>query len=435
MSYKKIENNQGNIKVFYKVEKEEFQKYQEKAFKDIISQAKRSKKPLVNGFQNSKLPFAVYLQHYGKESLVDEALNHCFQDKFSLLYDDLSIDIQGTPSVTDFEANKDDGSISFAFSFLGLPAVTFGEYKGLSVSKENFDVTNNDIEKSLKELVSKDIILEDKVTSSIIELGDTVIFDFEGILDNVPFEGGSAQNYSLEIGTNSFIPGFESQMIGLAKGEKKDITVTFPKEYQAPNLAGKEVVFKLQINEIKFKKLPDLNSDYIKSLNLEGVSTKEELYNHLRKKMLLEKSKSEHERVLTNLIDQVVNNASVNIPKEMIDHAKESLEQNVKDQAKQYGIEYEMFLSINGTDIESFNKVIELEAHKRVKTEIVLLALARHEKIIVTDEEIQSNYAQMAKSHNHSIEECKKEMLPRTLFERLLTNKVVDIILKNAKRI
>ena len=263
----------------------------------------------------------------------------------------------------------------------------------------------------------------------MIEEGDTAIFDFEGFLEGVPFEGGKAENYSLEIGSGQFIPGFEAQMIGMAKGEAKDLNVTFPEAYQAENLAGKPVVFKVVLHEIKRKLASELNDAFVLSLNQENVKTVEELRNKTKDDLEAKKNQEAKTQYSESVLSYLIENNPFDVPEEMIEEEVKVAKQNVADQAKRYGMEMDMFLQLSGVDQETFEKQIQIESKRRVQTTLIIEQIAKDEKIEVSPEEIVQKFEELSKQYNMPIEEIKKYIPEYALKNDIALNKAYQLVI------
>jgi trigger factor len=425
MKVEKLTTNR--VKFTFEVTPHEFDHGLDHAFEHVQKDVE------LKGFRKGHVPRNVYETKFGVESLYEDALNHVLHHKYHEAQNHPDYEIVGQPEVdVDFTTIK-RGEV-FLVSLIApvKPEVTLGAYKGLEVKAIKTNVTASEVNAEIKNLLTANSELTPK--DGPIELGDTAIFDFEGFLDGTPFEGGKAENHSLEIGSNQFIPGFEEQMVGLKSGDEKDLNVTFPEQYQAPNLAGKPVVFKIKLHEVKAKAAVELNDEFVKSLNKENVTTVEEL-KAATKKELEDKKKSEAEATITEqVMTQVLANASMDIPEEMIadeiKHAKEQVEQ----QAKQYGIEMDMFLQLSGVDKDTFEAQIKVESEQRVKTTLVIEAIAKAEGFTATPEELVAKYDELALKYNMPVDEIKKYIPESALQNDVVLNKAYKFVLDSAVR-
>jgi len=440
MSYLRIEKLEKTTKVFFEVSADEFNHALQHAFEHVLEHIKKQKRkePLIKGFRNEAITYSVYVKHFGVQSLYEDAIDHALNHKYQELFDIEGLDIFSSPSVTDFNIAdvKEGEPFTFAFEIENKPEVVLGQYKEVVVNKENLEVSEAEVDKALKDKISKDITLEPKAGENVnLQNGDTAIFDFEGFLDGVAFEGGKAENYELEIGSHQFIPGFEEQMVNMVNDEEKEIKVTFPANYQAENLAGKEVVFKIKLHEIKNAVLPELTEEYIKGLSIEGVNSKEELLAHLKEDLVKSKEESEKNRVESTIISVVCNNATVIPPEGMVENIKENLQKQAQNQAKQYNIEFEMFLQLTGTTKEAFEAQITIEAARRAKQNLVIEEIVKVEGITASDEEVEDQYNKLAEAYKVDLEQVKKYFSVKDVKAEVTYNKAIDLILNSAKRV
>ena len=425
MKVEKLTTNR--VKFTFEVTPHEFDHGLDHAFEHVQKDVE------LKGFRKGHVPRNVYETKFGVESLYEDALNHVLHHKYHEAQNHPDYEIVGQPEVdVDFTTIKRGEVFEVSLIAPVKPEVTLGAYKGLEVKAIKTNVTASEVNAEIKNLLTANSELTPK--DGPIELGDTAIFDFEGFLDGVPFEGGKAENHSLEIGSNQFIPGFEEQMVGLKSGDEKDLNVTFPEQYQAPNLAGKPVVFKIKLHEVKAKAAVEFNDEFVKSLNKENVTTVEEL-KAATKKELEDKKKSEAEATITEqVMTQVLANASMDIPEVMIadeiKHAKEQVEQ----QAKQYGIEMDMFLQLSGVDKDTFEAQIKVESEQRVKTTLVIEAIAKAEGFTATPEELVAKYDELALKYNMPVDEIKKYIPESALQNDVVLNKAYKFVLDSAVR-
>lgn len=389
----------------------------------------------IKGFRKGKVPRNVYETKYGVESLYEEALKHVLYHLIQEASNHPDYEVVGQPKVElKFEDIKRDEAFDLSFVVAIKPEVTLGEYKVEVEYPRDSEVTDEKVEAEINALFTKDATLAPK--DGPIASGDTAVFDFEGFLDGEPFEGGKAENYSLVIGSKQFIPGFEEQMIGLVPGEEKDLNVTFPAAYQAENLAGKDVVFKVKLHEVKAKQVDvKIDDTWVESLNREGVKTLAELKTATKADLLKNEQEANDAAFNEAVIQKVVDAASVDIPEEMIQNEKDQFKSNVEQQAKQYNIEFEMFLSLNGLTPEQFEAYIDTESKKRVQTNLVLETVATKEGLLPTEAEVESKFAELAEQYKVSLEEVKR-YIPKNLLENeIKVNKAYTALLDWAKRV
>ncbi|MBE0700160.1 MAG: trigger factor [Acholeplasmataceae bacterium] len=421
MKVEKIGSNRA--KFTFEVSAHEFEHGLDHAFDHVQKDVE------LKGFRKGKVPRNMYETKFGVESLYEEALNHVFHHKYKDAQNHPDYQIVGEPSVDlDIAAIKRGEAFDFSFEVAVKPDVVLGTYKGIKAKKIDVNITESEVNAEIRNLLSKDGSLEPK--TGALELGDVAIFDFEGFLNNEPFEGGKAENHQLEIGSNTFIPGFEEQMIGMQIGDEKDLSITFPKNYQAKNLAGQPVIFKIKLHEVKSKVLKELNDAWVKTLEREGINTVEALKAETKKN--LESSREiEIKNDLTNqVVGQILKSATVDIPKEMIETEIKHHKDNVVQQAKQYGIEYEMFLSMNGVTVEQFEEQIAVEAENMVRTTLVFEAIAKAEKIEPSEDEVKDKYEEIAKKYNMPADDVKKYLPVDMIKGDLSTQKAYQLVVE-----
>jgi trigger factor len=425
MLVEKVSTNR--VKYTFDVTPHEFEHGLDHAFEHVQKDIE------VKGFRKGHVPRNIYETKFGVETLYEDALNHVLHHKMHEAQNHPDYEIVGQPKVeVEWENIKRGETFQVALVAPVKPEVTLGQYKGIEVQAIKTDVSDSEVNADIKNLLQTNSELKPK--EGALEFGDTAIFDFEGFLDGVPFEGGKAENYSLEIGSNQFIPGFEEQMVGMNPGDVKDLNVTFPEKYQAENLAGKAVVFNVKLHEVKTKEVQELTDDFVKSLNREGVTTVEELKAATRK-TLEDQKKAEAENTITEqVINAVLANASMDIPQEMVDEEVAQAKENVVNQAKQYGLELDMFLSLSGVNKEQFEAQLQDESLKRVKTTLVVEQIAKLEGFKATEEELVAKYDELAKRYNMPVEDIKKYIPENALENDVVLNKAYQFILDSAVR-
>ena len=426
MKTEKLEKS--HVKITFEVTPEEFEHCLEHAFAHV------QKEVTVKGFRKGKVPRNIYEANYGVESLYEDALNHLFGHKYEDALE--SHDLVGQPKVVDFNVTMIERGKPFTFAFESAvkPTVKLGEYKGLEVKKENYKVTAKEVDSEIDKLLSSDNSVEPKPEGQKLENGDIAIFDFEGFKDGVPFEGGKAENYELEIGSGGFIPGFEEQMVGMGVTEEKELNVKFPDQYQSEELAGKDVIFKVKLHEIKTKIKAQLTDEWVAGLNKENITTVEELKKSVKSDLEKEKETKENDRVTDTVVELAAKNAKVDIPVEMIAAEVEQMRKNVQKQAEQYKIELDMFLQLCGTNRDDFEVQIGKAANKKILETLVLEEIAKTEKFTFTDAEIDAKYAEIALEYQMGIEDVKKYFPASTIQQELEFRKAIEFLKENSKR-
>lgn len=383
----------------YKVNGEQWEKAKDEAFTKI------SKKAKIDGFRKGKVPRNIYEKKFGTGDIISTAMEKLVDEK----YKDVIVTEKLVPVVEPkLEIVKaDDAGFEVNMTFILDPEVKLGQYKGLKVKKDKVKVSKEEIEHQIghildryAELVSKDGAVED---------GDTVIIDFKGFKDNTPFDGGTAENYSLEIGSHSFIPGFEEGVIGMKKGESKDIELTFPDDYMAKDLAGQKVVFNVVLHDIKKRVIPDLTEEFFKDLDMEGVSTKEELEKVVEEEIKAQKEKDAENKFIDSLLETAAKNMTIELDKEIIDAEIDRMYKQFVQRLQMQGVSEELYLAYSGVKKEDILKDMEKEAEARVKYRYMLEAIAKEEKINPTEEEAREELKRVAEMYKVSEEELLKE--------------------------
>lgn len=420
---------QSRVKFTFDVTPEEFEKALDKAF--LVKNAKVT----IKGFRAGKAPRSVYEKMYGVESLYDEALDVIFNEKVQEVAKEekLAKKFIGRfePSIeSQIERGKE---FKVALTIDVFPEFELPQYKGVEVKKQNLEVTDAEVDAEIKSLVSKDVKKEAK-EDGVIEANNFATFDFVGTVDGVEFPGGKAEGYELQIGSGQFIPGFEDQMIGMKKDEVKDITVTFPENYGEASLAGKEAVFKVTVHEVNVEVLPELTDEYVKSLNVEGVNTLDELKASKKKELAEKKAISEKDRQFNEIVNTILESANVDMPKTMIDERVEEIRGQYYNRAKMYNIPFDTFLSLMNVTKEAF----EEETYKQGKNQALFSLLAGKiievENLTPTEETVKAKAEEDAQKSGSTAEEVLKANAMR-YYNELAYQALVELLLSNAKNV
>ncbi len=426
MKFEKIENNRG--KFTFEVTPQEFAHALDHAFAHVQQDLE------MKGFRKGHVPRNVFENKYGVESLYEDAINHALNHKYQEVQMHPEYGVIGEPQVdVDFTKVSTTEAFNVHLIFELKPEVTLGEYKGIEVKKEEITVSDKEVEDAINSILTSkgSLVVADKA----IENGDTAIFDFEGFVNGEVFEGGKAENYQLEIGSGQFIPGFEEQMLGLKAGDAKDLNVQFPEQYQAENLAGKDAVFKVLVHEVKVAEAPKLNDEFVASLEREDAKTVEELNKAERVK--LETSKKEQAKAKENeaILTAVVGAASVDVPKTMVDQEFAQYREQLKEQAKQYGLDFEMYLQFSGLTPEAFEEQARKDAEARLKVNLVIEAIAKAENFEVSDDDIKDRKEKLAAMYNLKVEDINNYLTDDMLVLDIQNEKAYNFILESAKRV
>ncbi len=424
----KIDKLSGSkVRIEIEVTIEQFEHGLEHAFNAVKDDVE------VKGFRKGKVSRAVFEQHYGVESLYEEAINHCIQDTYIEAVTNESVAVVAQPKI-DLDITKVERGKGFKYTaeVAVEPVVTLGEYKGLEFESLSDEVLPQAVDAELNKLLEQnaELVLKEEGT---LENGDTAIFDFEGSVDGVPFDGGKAENYELLIGSGQFIPGFEVQMLGMALEEEKNLDVKFPKEYQSENLQGKDAVFKVKLHEMKRKELPELNDEFVKDLDKEGITTVEELKENTLKTLKDQLiSKNQNSRI-DFAVNGAVDNATYEIAEEMIVEEKNRLVDNVTQQAKQYNLDLDTYLQYSGISKEDFEKNLLKDAEKSIATRIVVQAISKVEEITATTEEKDAKYEEIAAQYSMDINQVKASVNDEAIASEVEYKKTLDFLVENLK--
>ncbi|MDX8359394.1 trigger factor [Cytobacillus sp. IB215316] len=421
--WEKSEGNQGVLTV--EVDAEKVNEGLDAAFNKVVKQVN------VPGFRKGKMPRSLFEKRFGVESLYQDALDILLPEAYSAAVEETGIEPVDRPDV-DIEQMEKGKTLIFTAKVTVKPEVKLGEYKGLEVEEIDATVTDEDVDNELKQLQERQAELTLKEEGSV-ENGDTVIMDFEGFVNGEAFEGGTAENYSLEIGSGTFIPGFEDQLVGLEAGAEKEVEVTFPEEYHSEELAGKPATFKVKVHEIKAKELPVLDDEFAKDVDDE-VESLEELTTKTREKLQETKKREAEDSLRNSLIEKAAENAEVEIPEAMFKTETDRMVQEFEQRLQMQGMNLELYTQFSGQDEAALRDQMKEEAEKRVKINLTLEAIAAAENFDVTDEEIEKELDNMAGMYNMPIEEIKK-MLGNldSIKGDLKIRKSIDFLVENRK--
>ena len=418
-----MEKKKNVFEVEIKIEKEDFEKGIEKAFNKKVNDIK------LDGFRKGKVPFDVYVKKFGKESLYMDAVDVLLPQAFKKVLKDGGYEPIIEPKV-DLKELTENGC-TFLFTITTKPEVNIKKYKGLKVKKEEIKVTKEEIQVELDNMLKKysELVVKD---FGEVEEGNIAIIDFEGFKDGVPFDGGKAENYSLEIGSNTFIPGFEEQVIGMKKDEEKDINVVFPESYPAEDLKGKPVVFKVKVNEIKEKITRKLDKEFFEDLAMPDVDSKEKLEEEIKSSLESSKEMEIENKFVDDILKEIGKNTEIDIPEELIENELNYMLKRFEDQLMMQGISLDVYLEMTKTKKEDIKEQMKEEATNHVKYRFILEEIEKKENINVTEEELKEEAKKMAITYNMPEEELLKAAggLESIKYE-ILMNKVVDFLKNN----
>jgi trigger factor len=424
--WERLEGNQGVLTI--EVEAAQVDEALSQAFKKVVGKVN------VPGFRKGKIPRAMFEQRFGVESLYQDALDILLPTAYAAAIAETKIEPVDRPDIDVEQMGKGQNLIVKA-TVTVKPEVQLGDYKGLEVEEMETTVTDEDVELELKQLQEKHAELT-VVENGTVESGDTAVIDFEGFVDDVAFEGGKGENYSLEIGSNSFIPGFEEQLIGVKSGESKDVEVSFPEEYHAPDLAGKPAVFKVTVHDIKRKQLPELDDEFAKDVN-EEVETLDALKADIKEKMIQDKTTQADHNKRDTLVEKAAENATIDIPQSMIDTEVDRMFEEFGQRLQAQGLNLEMYYQFSGQDENAMREQFKGDAEKRVRINLTLEAIAEVENLEVSDEEVDAELEKMAELYKRSVDELKQILAMQggidALKGDLKVRKAVDLLVENSK--
>lgn len=406
-------------------------------FESAIVKAYNKNKGKYNipGFRKGKAPRKIIETNYGKGVFYSDAIDILFPEVYPAAIEELKIDPIDMPSI-DIEEISEDNGLVILVDVEVKPTFELGEYKGVEVEKVEETVNEDLVTAKLEEMREKNSRLVS--VEREIENGDTANIDFEGFDGDVAFEGGKGENYNLVIGSGSFIPGFEEQLVGKKAGEEVEVNVTFPEEYHAENLAGKPVVFKVKINDVKVKELPELNDEF--AADTTEFNTLEELTADVRAKVEEDAKVAAKNELRNRVIEKVVENTEVEVPEAMVKNEIENQLMELNYQLQYQGFGMEQFLQMTGKTMEQFREEFVAnrreEAVKNVKTSLVIEAIAKAEGVEVSEEEVNAEVEKMAAAYNMTVDQVKEALRPTDLKDmegQLKIRKTIDLLVDSAK--
>lgn len=367
------------------------------AWKNAIDKvfAKKQKTVKVDGFRQGKVPRNIYEKKFGKESLYLDAADAVLQDAYAKAMDDSKLVPVAQPEVN--LKNIGEEGVEFTFKIITKPEVKVNKYKGLNIKPEEVEVTDEEINHELSHLLERYTELVTK--DGEVKNGDVAIIDFEGFKDGEAFDGGKGENYSLEIGSNTFIPGFEEQVIGMKAGDEKDLNVTFPEDYGAKDLAGAPVVFKVKVNEVKEKKTRELDEDFFEDLGMEGIDSEDKLKAEIKESIKAQKEMDAENKYVDSLLEGVSKNVEVDIPEEMVNEEVDRLMGRFAEQMKMQGISLDLYYQFTGSNEEQLRSQMEKEAFNNVLYRLMIEEIQQIEKIVVSDEDAEKEAEELAKKY------------------------------------
>ena len=422
MKLTNVEKKEGNkVELSIVVEMEEFEKAVQESYK------KNVKNINIQGFRKGKAPRKMIEKLYGVEVFYEDAMEYSYPRAYEEAVREAGVEPIANPSITDLDIK--DGEFTFKAVVEVKPELGLKEYKGLEVEKPTAEVTDEEVDAEIDKVAARNA--RQVPVEREAKLGDVVIFDFEGFVDGEAFEGGKAEEYSLELGSGMFIPGFEDQIVGHKAEEDFDVNVTFPENYQAENLKGKPAVFKCRIHEVKEVQKPELDDEFAKDVS--DFDTFEEYKKDLKAKMLESaqaKAESTYEEAL---MDKLVENLEGDIPEIMYENQLDQIVSDFGYRMASQGIDFDTYLKMNGMETSSFRNLFRSQAERQVKVRLALEAVARLENLAPTEEDTEKEFASLAEQYNLPVEKVRELLAPVAIKSDLAVQKAVEFVKANAK--
>lgn len=417
------EHSEGVLEVV--VDGEAWENAQKKAFNDF------KKNVSIKGFRTGKVPEALLKKQISKEAIYDRAVEGVANEALVEAVKEHNLELVARPTLDYKDAS--DESVTLVINCVVSPEVTLGEYKGLDIHKNEVNVTDEDVEAELSKVQDRfaDWVLREEGQPA--EDGDQVTIDFVGKKDGEPFEGGSGENYPLELGSNTFIPGFEEQLVGVKTDDVKDVTVTFPEDYQAADLAGKEAVFTVTVHDIKYKDRPEVNDELIAQLKRDGVETVEKFKEVTKEDLTKERERAADEKFTNDLMETISDNATVEIPAVMIENEVDNLYRDFTNRMQQSGFTAEQYFAATGQTEADLKATMRPDAQRRVKGSLVLDAVIKAENIEISDEDVEKEYTEMSTLYNMDVEQIKKLLPAENIKDDLAQQKALELIKSSVK--
>lgn len=404
-------------------------KLEGKEWKDCLKEAfeKKRKDIKMDGFRKGQVPYDIYVKKAGVETLYMDAVDMAVDMLYAkLLSDPKTITPAATPAIDIKDIGHDH--IEVEFTLVEAPKVELGKYKKLGIKKDKVEVTDDEVEHELGHLKEQFVEVKSLDDDAAAREGDVVVIDFEGFKDGVAFKGGKGENYSLEIGSHTFIPGFEEALIGLKKGDKKDVNVVFPENYHSEELKGQPVVFKVEVKEVKERVFPEFDKDFFADLNVGGVESLDDLKKYIKENKEAEKSKQLEDEYLFKCLDKVVEGSKFEIPEKMTEDETNRLVREFSEKLQYQGLKLEDYLKYCNTNLDDFKATLKDEANKRIGYRLIMDAVVEAEKLEVTDEELEAGLDETSKQYGMTREEFEKQIGSKELFK-------YDLLMKKAMKV
>ena len=417
-----LNKEDGKVVIAFSATKEEFAKGLDQAFKRAV---KRVNAP---GFRKGKLPRAVFNKMYGEEALYQDAVDYVLPRAYTKAIDELEVSPLAMPDIDVKEISKEEG-VKFEAVVTVKPNVELGEYKNLGLEKDSVEVTDADVEERLDSLLSRQAEWQIKEGES--KKGDIVVIDFKGFIGDEAFEGGEAKGYELELGSGSFIPGFEEQLEGKVAPVDTEVNVTFPENYQVADLAGKAAKFEVTVHDVKEKVLPELTDEFVKEFSKEAASTVAEYKEKLKEEIKLEKENLAEKSYSDKVISTAVENAKLSVPEKLVEQEVDSMFEQFTGNLSRQGLSFDLYQQFTGKGETELKAEMKSDAENKIKTSFVLGEIAEVEKVEVTEADIDAEVKELATMYNMTEEGIKQRISVEDLRGELVIQKTVDFLKAN----
>ena len=423
MNVKSVEKNENNTaKVVLEVEKDQFQTALDKAYRKVKNTI------YIPGFRKGKAPRKIVEGMYGANVFYEDAINLIFPEIWEQATTESELKVVGSPSVSDLNVDE-NGNLVLTIECGLYPVATLGQYKGIEAPKAAVTVTDEEVDEDIKQLASRNSSIS--TVERAAKDGDTVIIDFDGYMDGVAFDGGKGENYTLRLGSGTFIPGFEDQVVGMAAGDEKDVEVTFPADYGTQELAGKPATFKVKVHEVKETLVPELDDEFAKDVS-ETAETLEDLKKERREKLEKDKADEAEHNFKNEVVKKAMDNLEVVIPDTMVEAQLDDMMNQYAMNMQSSGFTLEQYAQMMGTTIQGLREQSREGAVQQIRNTLLLEKVAEEENIQVTDEELEEEYQTMAKEYDMDVEKVKEYLPLEDLRKEKQLQKAMDLIVDNA---
>lgn len=416
------EKSTGLLKV--SLDKNRWQELQEKALDKL------AKNVQIDGFRKGSAPKNLVVKQIGEGSIFNEAIDMVANEAYQFGVNEQGLKPVGQASLDVSELSKE--AITLDFTVPVEPEVKLSDYQSVKVEKPAIEVNDSDLDKEMDRI--RNDFAELVVSEEAAENGDTVVIDFEGFKEDVAFEGGKGENYPLELGSNSFIPGFEEQLVGSKKEQELDINVTFPEDYQVADLAGAPVVFKVKVHEVKKRQLPELNEEFVKDLSKEGVESVEQLKEYVLNDLTTRKEQEANQAFEEELLSKVVDPSEVEIPDVMIEDETKHMFEDFKQRLEQQNYTLELYTQLTGQSEEFLKEQLSKDAEKKIKLRLVLEAIAQEQAFEATEEQLEEEYTAISKNYGIELDQVKQIIHKEVVLKEWRLKSALDFLKENAQQ-